>query len=140
VILPEKQKTGINPVTVTGMDRKTAVTISRLHTQVGDGKPLKTLCIFLHSTDMVSAVTNVEERVAILDEDKRIDALGYVFPSGELKTDQTGRIGAGWDNSDGSISIRLDYLVVLPSDPALVITLFPRDKKGFSNQDNSNDK
>jgi hypothetical protein len=55
-------------------------------------------------------------------------------------TDQTGRIGAGWANSDGSISIRLDYLVVLPPDPALVITLFPRDKKGFSNQDNSNDK
>lgn len=42
------------------------------------------------------------------------------------ETEQKGRVGAAWLNPDGSISIRLNPMVVLDSRPELVITLFKR--------------
>jgi hypothetical protein len=40
-----------------------------------------------------------------------------------------GRIGAGWVNPEGRISIILDPLVVLKQKDNLVISLFVNDKK-----------
>jgi hypothetical protein len=44
-------------------------------------------------------------------------------------TDQKNRVGAGWFNEDGSISIVLDSFIVLESHPQLILTLFPRTEK-----------
>ena len=44
-------------------------------------------------------------------------------------TNEKGRIGAGWINEDGSISIVLNTFVVITSSPNLVITLFSNDGK-----------
>jgi hypothetical protein len=41
--------------------------------------------------------------------------------------DFKGRIGAGWQEEDGSISIALDPLVVLSERSGLVIKLFPNN-------------
>ena len=43
-------------------------------------------------------------------------------------TDQRGRVGAGWRNDDGSISIKLNVKVVLAESPDLILTLFLRDE------------
>lgn len=45
-------------------------------------------------------------------------------------TDEKRRIGAGWKNGDGSITIVLDAFTTLQSAPALIITLFPRTPTG----------
>jgi hypothetical protein len=37
----------------------------------------------------------------------------------------TGVVGAGWENKDGSFSIRLNPATCLAFDESLVITLFP---------------
>jgi len=39
-----------------------------------------------------------------------------------------GRIGAGWSNPDGSISIKLDPFVVISAADDLIITVFPIDR------------
>lgn len=43
-------------------------------------------------------------------------------------TDEKSRVGAGWLNADGSVSIRLDSFTVLAASPHLVLTLFPTTK------------
>ena len=40
-------------------------------------------------------------------------------------TNEKGNIGAAWINTDGTINIVLNNLVVLPASKDLVITLFP---------------
>ena len=44
-------------------------------------------------------------------------------------TNEKGRIGVGWENDNGSISVKLNVLVRLESDPDMVLTLFPRNKR-----------
>lgn len=43
-------------------------------------------------------------------------------------TEIRGEVGAGWQNEDGSISIRLDPWTILESNPNLLLTLFPVEK------------
>lgn len=43
-------------------------------------------------------------------------------------TQEKNRVGAGWSNPDGSISIRLEAFIVLAPSPDLVLTLFPEDR------------
>jgi len=45
----------------------------------------------------------------------------------DKKTGESGRIGAAWDNEDGSITLVLNSKVVLKQDKDEVITLFPKD-------------
>ena len=40
------------------------------------------------------------------------------------------RIGAGWKNDDGSVSIVLDHFVRLDGRDDIVITLFLKDREG----------
>jgi len=42
------------------------------------------------------------------------------------KTDDKARIGAGWNNPDGSITIVLNSFVVLQSSNDIIVTLFPK--------------
>lgn len=45
------------------------------------------------------------------------------------RTDErSGKLGAAWLNSDGSISLVLDMCTSLVSNPDLVLTLFPTDQ------------
>jgi len=44
-------------------------------------------------------------------------------------TEESCRVGAGWLNPGGSISIRLNLLTVLTSDREVLITLFPKNKE-----------
>lgn len=44
-------------------------------------------------------------------------------------TDERGCVGAAWKNDDGSVTILLDYCVVLPGGKDNLITLFPIDRK-----------
>lgn len=50
-------------------------------------------------------------------------------------TDEKARIGAGWINKDGSISIVLDSFVVLQSHPKLIITCFPHKGRRHDSTD-----
>lgn len=40
-------------------------------------------------------------------------------------TNEKRKIGAAWNNVDGSISIDIDAFTLINSSPALVLTLFP---------------
>ena len=42
--------------------------------------------------------------------------------------------GAAWNNDDGSIQITLNYGIVLRSDEAIRIRLFPNDRKPISDK------
>lgn len=44
------------------------------------------------------------------------------------KTEEKGAIGAGWDNADGSITLKLNPLVVLAASPDVTIRLWPNDR------------
>jgi len=44
-------------------------------------------------------------------------------------SDERARIGAAWNNPDGSISIRLNHFITLRSTSSLLIALWPVDKK-----------
>lgn len=44
------------------------------------------------------------------------------------ESQEKNRIGAGWINDDGSISIRLDAFVKLEAGPNLVLTMFLENK------------
>jgi len=44
-------------------------------------------------------------------------------------TNEKARIGAGWLNEDNSISIALNSFTIIESNPNLLITLFPYDRK-----------
>ena len=46
-------------------------------------------------------------------------------------TEVRGKVGAAWNNPDGSISIVLNPCVVITETPDLVIRLFPREKGVF---------
>jgi hypothetical protein len=51
-----------------------------------------------------------------------------------VKTQQRNHsCGAAWNNDDGSIQITLNYGIVLRSDEAIRIRLFPNDRKLQSN-------
>ncbi len=43
-------------------------------------------------------------------------------------TDHKGRVGAGWVNADGTITVKLNPFVVLSAAQDTLITLFPADK------------
>lgn len=53
----------------------------------------------------------------------------YIVKAMNKTTDQKQRIGVGWNGKGGSISIVLNMLTVVTSDPNIVITLFPNDMK-----------
>lgn len=78
-------KRGINPVTIRPLLKDTlSVTISRLWVLKPDGTQVKNLTILMWDESKP-----VDEQVlcqTILDEDKFIDALGFLFPRGELQT------------------------------------------------------
>lgn len=60
----------------------------------------------------------------------------YQFHFLNKSTREKGKIGAAWNNDDGSIRIRLDPLIVLTSNTDLVLTLFKvneRDRKRYQN-------
>lgn len=40
-------------------------------------------------------------------------------------TEEKGVIGCGWQNDNGSISVKLNPLVVMQAGPSVVFTLFP---------------
>jgi hypothetical protein len=42
--------------------------------------------------------------------------------------DRTGKIGAGWLNEDGSVSVRLDDGVCIQQQRNVIFTLFPNDR------------
>ena len=44
-------------------------------------------------------------------------------------TEERGQIGAAWTNDDGSIRIKLNPCVTVPSDPMLLLTLFKWDSQ-----------
>jgi hypothetical protein len=44
-------------------------------------------------------------------------------------TSQKAEVGAGWQNTDGSITIQINPCSVLNDDKKYVITLFPTDNK-----------
>lgn len=44
-------------------------------------------------------------------------------------TDEKNRVGVGWQNEDGTVSIVLDSFVKLESHPKLILTLFPYEKR-----------
>lgn len=43
------------------------------------------------------------------------------------QTDKSSIVGAGWRNSNGSVSIKLNDFVVLQQTPVYIFTLFPKD-------------
>lgn len=43
-------------------------------------------------------------------------------------TERKGRIGAAWNNDDGTISVVLNPLVVIDAKEDILITLFPKGK------------
>lgn len=45
-------------------------------------------------------------------------------------TNEKRKVGAAWDNKDGSISIDIDAFTVLHAHPGLVLTLFPIERGG----------
>lgn len=49
----------------------------------------------------------------------------YRLKTFDTKSEKNGRIGAGWLNDNGSISIVLDPAVVLGIQPNVAITLWP---------------
>lgn len=52
----------------------------------------------------------------------------YVLKALDKSDDRnSGKIGAGWNNDDGSITIALNRFVFIESHPDLLITLFPKD-------------
>lgn len=77
-------KAGINPVTIRPMLKDTlCVTISRLWVQKPDGTIIKNLTVLLWDES-----TPLDKQIlaqTIVDEDKFIDALGFLFPRGELQ-------------------------------------------------------
>jgi hypothetical protein len=42
--------------------------------------------------------------------------------------DRTGKIGAGWLNEDGSVSVRLDDGVCIQQQRGVIFTLFPNNR------------
>lgn len=44
-------------------------------------------------------------------------------------TDKTAKIGAAWQNENGTISLVLNPFVVLNANDDLLLTLFPADEK-----------
>jgi hypothetical protein len=78
-------KRGINPVTIRPMLKDTlCVTISRLWVVKPDGTQVKNLTIMLWDESKPLEAQTIAQ--TILDEDKFIDALGFLFPRGELQT------------------------------------------------------
>jgi hypothetical protein len=60
-------------------------------------------------------------------------------PTHELKflnkvTNEKGKLGVGWENENGSISISLNPMVVLTQSNDLVLTLFRHDPNFFKSQ------
>lgn len=47
----------------------------------------------------------------------------------DKRTDEKARVGAAWQNENGSISVVLNPFTVLASTPNLVITMFVNDRK-----------
>jgi hypothetical protein len=54
-------------------------------------------------------------------------------------TNEKNNVGAAWKNDNGTISIRVDYCVVIHSSKDLVLTLFPADYKKSDRQHSSGD-
>ncbi len=50
-------------------------------------------------------------------------------------TNEKRKIGAGWKNPDGSISVDIDAFTVLVSSLDLVVTLFPIDRSPVNAED-----
>ena len=74
-------KTGINPVTIRTPGQPQVV-ISRMHVTLGTD-PCKKMLTVLLLPEGAKDATGVLG-MAILDEDKFIEALGHLFPGGEL--------------------------------------------------------
>lgn len=53
----------------------------------------------------------------------------YILKAMNKATGEKRKIGAGWKNTDGSITVALDSFTVLQSSPDLVLHLFLNDKE-----------
>jgi hypothetical protein len=54
----------------------------------------------------------------------------WVLKTFDKQTEETGAVGVGWDNANGSISIRLNSHVQLRQDMNEVLHLFPAEFTG----------
>lgn len=83
-------KEGINPVTIRPLDTHpgNAVTLARLHVGT-DEKMIKTFSVAVFDEAEVEAARKTEREpimhMAVIDEDKVIEALGHLFPNAELQ-------------------------------------------------------
>jgi hypothetical protein len=61
----------------------------------------------------------------------------YWVKAMDKETNAKAKVGAAWDNPDGSVSVDLNAFVVLKASPNLVITLFPcsLDRRTKTNED-----
>lgn len=53
----------------------------------------------------------------------------FVLKALNKDTDAKAKVGAAWNNPDGSISVELNAFVVIPASRGLVLTLFPEGQK-----------
>lgn len=49
----------------------------------------------------------------------------YNFRALNKATEERGRLGAAWNNQDGSITVVIDPFVVVPTGKQFLLTLFP---------------
>jgi hypothetical protein len=119
-----EHKTGINPVTipVRGDDNKGLV-LARMHVGYGEEGLQK------HLSAMMFERVGMEDRggdVLILDEERFIDALGHLFPHGELsETRKAPQSPEDNQDSTATYSDRLNLLRGLPGTwlPHMIQTL-----------------
>lgn len=76
-------KNAINPVTIRPKMGDMQVVIGRLHLGVGPVM-MKTVQIVITPKDTTADTINEKAAFAVIDEDQLIDALGHLFPAGEL--------------------------------------------------------
>lgn len=54
----------------------------------------------------------------------------YILKALNKETDEkSGRIGVAWMNTNGSLTLSIDMMVTLASNPNVVLTLFPNNYK-----------
>ncbi len=78
-------KQPINPVTIQPTQKRAfALTIGRMHVGVG-GQPMDKLVTFvIWDTTIPPEQAMLKACHAVIDEDQLVDALGHLFPHGEL--------------------------------------------------------
>lgn len=59
----------------------------------------------------------------------------YWLKAMDKSTNQKRKVGAGWNNPDGSISINIDAWTVLPTHKDMVYNLFPIERGVNTDED-----